>query len=144
MWSVESGKRPLRLAEAADLATILGVPLETLTTSLSPADAHARAATSALRSRWTELIDALEGVRRAHERVNYLAELDTISPRYRESLIDARAMFSVETALNEGRPDADLGEHVATYEVLPLEPDPSAPREPSAEERTRRGERKEA
>lgn len=111
VWSVESGKRPLRLAEAQDVASILEVPLDRLTSSMSPADAHARAAASALRNRCDHLVSALQDFRKAREQVDYLIEMGTmISPRYRETLAEARERFTLEWALeyDEG---ASHGEH---------------------------------
>lgn len=102
VWSVESGKRPLRLAEAQDVASILEVPLDRLTSSMSPADAHARAAASTLRNRCADLVAALQDFRKARERVDYLIKMGTmISPRYRETLVEARERFTLEWAIDK-------------------------------------------
>lgn len=69
VWSVESGRRPLRFLEALDLAEVLGVRVEDLHTPLPPADQQARHDGAMLGGMWLELIDAITAWQRARRAV---------------------------------------------------------------------------
>lgn len=99
VWSVESGRRPLRFLEALDLAEVLGVRVEDLHTPLPPADQQARHDNVMLGGMWIELIDAITAWQRAQRAVRAAVMRPQVSEDVKASLQTTLDGATLEAAI---------------------------------------------
>jgi len=99
VWSVESGRRPLRFLEALDLAEVLGVRVEDLHSPLPPADQQARHDNAMLTGMWIELIDAITAWQRAQRAVRAAVMQPQVSEDVKASLQTTLDRATLEAAI---------------------------------------------